>query len=226
MCQVQYNFMDVENQAGTNGVRYAASKGIPVVVMEPLLGGKLVNPPPAVQALWDAAPRKRSPAGWALDWLWDQPEVTTVLSGMSAFPQVEENVALAAASRARALTAEEKALVDRVRACYRGLVPIPCTACRYCMPCPNGVDIPENIGTYNDAIAYEKPESARGNYAWRKYAFEVQKMTDHDTRAAACTQCGQCEEKCPQKIPISGWMPVIHSVLGEGKPFVKKLPDA
>jgi predicted aldo/keto reductase-like oxidoreductase len=223
MCQVQYNYMDVESQAGREGVRYAASKGIPVVVMEPLLGGKLVNPPGPIRSLWDGARRKRSAAAWALDWLWDQPEVTTVLSGMTTMEQVRENVALAAASRTAALTAEEKSLVDQVRARYREVITIPCTACNYCVPCPNGVDIPGNFSNYNDGIAFDKPEASRGQYAWWRVAFESVKLLDHDVRAACCAECGECEDKCPQSIPIARWMGVIHSVLGEGKPFVRSV---
>lgn len=223
MCQVQYNYMDVDNQAGQKGVRYAASKGIPVVVMEPLLGGKLVNPPPPVQAMWDAARNKRSSAAWALDWLWDQEEVTMVLSGMSSMAQVKENVALAKTARTGCLDAEEKKRVENVRAMYKGLLAIPCTSCRYCMPCPNGVDIPGNISVYNEGISFDKPDNSRGQYAWWKYAFEVQKILSQDVRALNCTQCGQCEDKCPQHIPIPRWMEKIHSVLGEGKPFVTSL---
>jgi uncharacterized protein len=222
MCQVQYNYMDVDRQAGTKGVRYAASKGIPVVVMEPLLGGKLVNPPKPVQALWDSAAARRSPAGWALDWLWDQPEVTTVLSGMSTMEQVEENLALAAASRAGALSPEEKALVDKARVTYRDLIAIPCTACRYCMPCPNNVDIPRMFSIYNDGIAFDKPDWPRHEYAWLEHAFKSG-MEAKDVRAAGCVQCRKCEEECPQHIAIADWMPVIDSVLGTGKPYVKKL---
>jgi predicted aldo/keto reductase-like oxidoreductase len=222
MCQVQYNYMDVDKQAGTKGVRYAASKGIPVVVMEPLLGGKLVNPPPAVQALWDAAPRKRGAASWALDWLWDQPEVTTVLSGMSTIEQVEENVALAAASRIGAFTVEEKALVEKARVTYRDLIAIPCTACRYCMPCPNGVNIPRMFGIYNDGIAFDKPDWSRQEYAWLEHAFKSG-IEAKDVRAVNCIQCRKCEGECPQHIAIADWMPIIHAALGEGKELIKKL---
>jgi predicted aldo/keto reductase-like oxidoreductase len=221
MCQIQYNYMDVENGATRKGLEYAASKGIAVVVMEPLLGGRLVKPPAPIQSLWDGAAVKRSPAGWALEWLWSQGGVSTVLSGMSAMDQVRENLDLADVSRVGSLSAEELALVDRVRERYRGLIVIPCTNCRYCMPCAQHVDIPGNFGAYNDGIMYDKPNDARGTYGWWKYAYEVQHMNAHDVRAAACIQCGECEEKCPQKIPISSWMPVIHSVLGEGKPWVK-----
>lgn len=223
MCQVQYNYMDENNGPTAAGVRYAASKGIAVVVMEPLLGGKLVSPPPAVQAVWSRAARTRSPAAWALDWLWDQPEVTTVLSGMSSQEQVDENVALAARSRTRCLDAQERALYPLARAAYEGLSLIPCTKCGYCVPCPHGVDIPENLAVYNQAMMFG-PDSARGQYAWWKKAFEEVHSMDHDIRALRCEQCRECEDKCPQSIPISSWMPVIHRALGENGPLVTAVP--
>jgi predicted aldo/keto reductase-like oxidoreductase len=223
MCQIQYNYMDVEKQAGARGLQYAASKGLTVVIMEPLLGGKLIGPPPSIQSIWDSAANRRTPAGWALQWLWNQPEVSVVLSGMSTLEQVEENVALAGASGIGALTGEELALYDRVRARYQDLTAIPCTNCKYCMPCPQGVDIPANLGTYNDGLMYDKPDAARGQYRWWKYAYEVQGNFDHDIRAAQCIQCQECEAKCPQAIPISEWMPVIHQALGENGPYVTEL---
>ena len=223
MCQIQLNFADPEGQAGVRGMRHAASKGIAVVIMEPLMGGKLVNPPRPVQALWDTAKVSRTPADWGLRWLWSQPEVSTILSGMSSLDQVKENVALAAAADSGDLTAEEKALYDKVRAAYRGLTVIPCTACGYCMPCPQGVDIPANLGAYNEGVVYDKPDAARGQYGWWKYAFEVQHMLDHDVRAVNCIQCGDCDAKCPQGIPVSTWMPVVDEVLSGKKPWVTKL---
>ena len=210
-CQIQYNYMDVENQAGTKGLRYAADKGLAVIVMEPLLGGRLVDPPPAIQALWDNALPQRSPADWALQWVWNQPEVSVVLSGMSTFQQVEENLASASVSGIGRLTAADLALIDRVRAKYAELCPIPCTHCNYCMPCPNGVDIPHNFEVYNAGINYEKPAWARNEY--------VSWIAEKE-RASACIQCRECEEKCPQHIEISEWMPVVHRVLGENQPYV------
>ena len=223
MCQVQYNFMDVENGPGTAGVKHAASKGIAVVVMEPLLGGKLVAPPDAIQQIWNGAARKRSPVAWALDWLWDQPEVSTVLSGMSAPEQVDENIVLAERSGVASLTQDERALYPLVRARYKGLSLIPCTNCGYCMPCPHGVDIPGNFAVYNEALMYDKQAHSRGQYAWWKKAFEEVHTLDHDVRALNCEQCDECLEKCPQSIPISTWMPVIHKALGENGPFVTKV---
>ena len=223
MCQIQYNYMDIQNQAGVKGLKYAADKGLAVVIMEPLLGGRLVGPPQPVQQIWDQATNKRTPAGWGLHWLWNQPEISTVLSGMSNLEQVKENVALAADSGVGVLNDEELALYDQVRAKYRELTAISCTNCRYCMPCPQGVDIPKNFKNYNDGIMFNKPESARGEYAWWKYAYEVQKSADTDIRAENCIQCQQCESKCPQKIPISKWMKTVAGVLGENKPYVTRL---
>jgi predicted aldo/keto reductase-like oxidoreductase len=223
MCQIQYNFIDENNQAGIKGLQYAASKGIAVVIMEPLLGGKLIGPPQPIQAIWDKAAQKRTPADWALEWLWNQPEVATVLSGMSTMDQVKENIAFAEKSGVGQLTADELALYDEARAKYKELIAIPCTGCRYCMPCPQNVDIPGNIGIYNEGIIYDKPDVARGQYEWWKYAHEVQKLFPNDIRAINCVQCGACETHCPQHLPISKWMPTIHGVLGEGKAFVKHL---
>ncbi|HET91396.1 MAG TPA: aldo/keto reductase [Chloroflexi bacterium] len=214
LCQIQYNYMDIEHQAGTRGLRYAASKGLAVVIMEPLLGGRLVAPPESIQALWDTAAQERSPVAWALHWLWQQPEVSVVLSGMSTFEQVEQNVVVAASAMVGGLKPEELALVDRVRDAYQELCPIPCTQCGYCMPCPNEVDIPRNFEAYNQGRMYEKPDLARRSYEW----------ISEENRASACVQCGECEEKCPQRIPISEWMGRVHEVLGEGQPYPCALP--
>jgi predicted aldo/keto reductase-like oxidoreductase len=208
-CQIQYNYMDVENQAGMQGLQYAASKGLAVVIMEPLLGGRLVDPPKPIQALWDASAKKRSAADWALQWLWDQPEVAVVLSGMSTMQHVEENVASGDTASVNALSGGELSIVEQVREKYQELCPIPCTKCGYCMPCPNGVDIPRNFDVYNQGRMYDKPDWARQAYGW----------IPKEKRASACIQCRECEDKCPQSIPISEWMPVVHEVLGEGKAY-------
>ena len=209
-CQIQYNYMDIENQAGTKGLKYAASMGLAVVIMEPILGGRLVNPPRPIQDLWQTAAKKRKPADWALQWLWNQPEVSVVLSGMSTMQQVEENVASAKVSNIDALTEEELALIARVREKYQELSPIPCTKCDYCMPCPNGVNIPRNFEIYNQGVIYDKADYARDEYdPW----------LSEDQRASNCLQCGECEEKCPQDILISELMPRVHAVLGEGQSY-------
>ncbi len=205
-CQVQYNFMDVEEQAGTKGLHYAADKGLAVVIMEPLRGGRLAKnpPPPSVAALWKQAPVQRTPADWALQWLWNQPEVSLILSGMSTMQQVEENVASAGRSSIASLTANELTLVERVRATYQALMPIPCTACEYCLPCPQGVAIPRIFGVYNEAIMYEDLPGARNAYDnWIEAA----------ERADLCVECRQCEEQCPQGIEITEWLKTAHALL-------------
>ncbi len=202
-CQIQYNYMDIENQAGTAGLKYAAARGMGVVVMEPLLGGRLVNPPQPVQELWDSAPVQRSAADWALQWLWDQPEVSVVLSGMSSMEQVEQNLVSAEHSRTQQFGPTELALVEKVRTKYNELCPVPCTHCDYCQPCPNKVNIPRIFELYNHASMYNILDSAKRQY-------ENMPMEE---RADMCVACQECEEKCPQHILISSLMPVVHEAL-------------
>jgi predicted aldo/keto reductase-like oxidoreductase len=207
-CQIQYNYMDTEKQAGTKGLQYAAAKGLAVVIMEPLLGGRLANSPRQVQECFNAAQVERSSAEWALQWVWDHPEVSVVLSGMHTMKQVEENINSASLSRAGALSAADLQLIARVRQIYEDRTAIPCTRCGYCMPCPNGVNIPGNFEQYNGGFIHDDLENARSLYT--RYIRPTE-------RASACVQCGECEEKCPQKIPISEWMSMVHAVLEEGR---------
>ena len=209
MCQIQYNYMNEDYQAGTKGLEYAASKGLAVVVMEPLLGGKLATPPGPIQDLWTQAQNKRAPVEWALSWLWNKPQVSVALSGMSTMEHVQQNIEFAERSAVGMLTDQELALVAKVSTKYDELCPIPCTQCRYCMPCPNGVDIPRNFATFNNGVMYNAFDEARRRYS--RMAPEI--------RASACVQCGVCEEQCPQDIPIRQWMPLVDAVLGEGKPY-------
>jgi hypothetical protein len=204
-CQIQYNFMDIEYQAGTEGLHYAADKGLAVVVMEPLRGGQLTKSiPPSIQDLWDAAHVQRNPAEHALQWVWNQPEVSVVLSGMSTFEQVEENVASADRSGAGTLAPEELEVYARIREAYEELCPIPCTACKYCLPCPSGVNIPRVFDIYNDAIMYDSVE--RGQMVYNNFMNE-------DERANLCIECGECLEKCPQQIEIPDWLKKAHEML-------------
>ncbi len=196
MCQIQYNFMDEDRQAGKKGLQYAASKGLAVVVMEPLRGGALANPPEVVREIWAKAPRQRTPVEWALHWIWNQPEVSLLLSGMSTMEQVQQNVATASDSGVGKLTPEELAIFDQVRVQYQQLRPVPCTDCRYCQPCPSGVAIPRAFSAYNAGVMYNAPQEAR-----RLYNF-----IDPSQRADQCTECGQCEEVCPQEIEIIDWL--------------------
>ena len=204
-CQIQYNFMDIEYQAGTEGLRYAADRGLAVVVMEPLRGGRLTKSvPPSVQEIWDGAPVQRTPAEHALQWVWNQPEVSVVLSGMSTFEQVQENLVSADRSGPGTLSEQELALYGLVREAYEALCPIPCTDCKYCLPCPSGVNIPRVFDIYNDGIIYDNLE--RSQMVYNHFMSE-------DERASLCTECGECLEKCPQEIEIPDWLAKAHAVL-------------
>jgi predicted aldo/keto reductase-like oxidoreductase len=203
-CQIQYNYMDIENQAGTRGLKLAASKGLAVVIMEPLLGGRLVDPPKEIVAAMEAHPVHRSPAEWALQWLWDQPEVSVVLSGMSTLEQVEQNLVTASASRIGSFTEADHALIAEARRLYTARTVVPCTRCGYCMPCPNGVDIPGNFDYFNYAHLFDDVPGGKFKYSVFLAA---------DARSGSCIECHECEEKCPQKIPISEWMPKVTALL-------------
>ena len=203
-CQIQYSYMDTENQAGTPGLKLAAAKGLAVVIMEPLLGGRLADPPPDVRELMDSYPVPRTSAEWALTWLWDQPEVSVVLSGMSTMGQVEENLRFAEASRIGSFGPTEHALIAAVRERYSARTVIPCTRCGYCMPCPNGLDIPANFEFFNYAHAFNDLMTARLRY---KVFF-----TDSQ-RSSSCMDCGSCEPLCPQKIDIPQWMAKVTVLL-------------
>jgi len=203
-CQIQYNYMDIENQAGTRGLRLAAAKGLAVVIMEPLLGGRLADPPKDVRAEMETFAAGRSPADWALQWLWDQPEVSVVLSGMSTMLQVEQNLRSADAACIGSFSNEEHALIAQAREMYRSRTAIPCTKCGYCMPCPNGVNIPGSFDIFNYAHLYDDLADAR---------FRYQIFLPENQRASSCIECGACEELCPQRIPISTWMPKVTELL-------------
>ncbi|HYW82789.1 MAG TPA: aldo/keto reductase, partial [Spirochaetia bacterium] len=203
-CMIFYNYASEHVQAGTAGLRYAANKGLAVAVMEPLMGGNLVNPPPVVKALWDQAPKGRTPADWALQWAWNQPEVSVVLSGMTSMEQVQENLASAERSAVGSLSVEEIGIVSKVAAAYEKLRPIPCTQCNYCMPCPNGVNIPRVLDVYNKSVEFSNPGEARRELGFLKPT----------ERAGACTECLDCEGKCPQEVPVHEWMKRIAAEFG------------
>jgi predicted aldo/keto reductase-like oxidoreductase len=204
LCQIQLNYMDEEYSAGRRGLELAAGKELGVIVMEPIRGGMLAhNLPPRVEAVWAEARSPRSPAEWALQWVWSIPEVSFVLSGMSTMRHVEEDLEYAARSRPGLLADDELALVARVRDLYRELSPIPCTACRYCMPCPQGVAIPDILQLYNDGRMYGDVSRQRFYYTW----------LDEAERADKCNACGECEDECPQGIVVSAWMEKAQAFL-------------
>lgn len=203
-CQIQYNYMDINNQAGMKGLKYAASKGLGVIVMEPLLGGRLANPPKDVKEVFNANGKYSSPADWALQWLWNQPEVSIVLSGMSNMQQVEENLISANKSGIGTFGDEDIKVIEKARAIFEGRASIPCTNCSYCMPCPNNVDIPGNFELYNGSVIYDDVATSVNSY---KHFF------GDESKADKCIACKICEDKCPQSIKISEWMPKVHSAL-------------
>jgi predicted aldo/keto reductase-like oxidoreductase len=206
-CQIQYNYIDIANEAGTKGLKYAASKGLAVVIMEPLLGGRLATPPKPLMQIMKSSGSRRPPADLALQWIWDQPEVSVVLSGMSTFGQVRQNLGSADASAVGSLRKREARLTERLRRKYKELSPIPCTKCGYCMPCPNGVLIPGNFENYIDGVVNNDLKRARMHY---------NRFMREKVRAGKCVKCGKCEKRCPQGIRISEWMPKIHATLNEG----------
>jgi predicted aldo/keto reductase-like oxidoreductase len=202
--QIQYNFLDIDYQAGERGLRYAAARGLGVIVMEPLKGGRLAGRVPSdVAAEWERAATRRTPAEWALRWVWNDADVSMLLSGMSAPEQLAENLRIADAGLPDSLTDDELDLVERVRDVYRSHLVAECTQCKYCMPCPMGVDIPGCIRALNLALMYDDIESARKSYA--RIA----------VKASACTQCGSCEDRCPQGTPIPDVLEECAELFGE-----------
>lgn len=196
-CQIQYNYLDENNQATRSGLVLAGSLGIPVIIMEPLRGGKLVNNlPEQVIREFNAYDQRRTPAEWALRWIWNHPEVTVILSGMSDETQIEENVRIASDARANSLSEGELKVFDRVKAIMLEKTKIPCTACGYCMPCPAGVNIPGCFSAYNDKYLLG------GKRTRFKYMQTLGMLSRQPAYASMCKECGKCEQHCPQRIEI------------------------
>ena len=195
-CQIQYNYLDEHSQAGRRGLRHAHAKGLPVVIMEPLRGGKLVNRlPEKAKALFAAHQPQATPARWAFRWLWDQPEVTVVLSGMNTVDMVLENVATASEAQVGQLRPEDHAMLAQVVQALQENLQVGCTGCGYCMPCPRGVDIPGTFAAWN---RYHS-ESKFGGF--REY-WMCTALRKNSAAASQCIGCGKCEKHCPQAIPI------------------------
>ena len=195
-CQIQYNYMDEHSQAGRRGLYHAHAKGLPVIIMEPLRGGRLVHRlPEEAKKLFAEYPVSYTPAQWAFRWLWNQPEVTVVLSGMNSMEMVRENVETAANTQAGEMTQEEEAMLQQVVAAINAKVKVGCTGCGYCQPCPKGVDIPGTFAAYNRRFTDGK------FVALKEYAMCTTLRTNV-TAASQCIGCGKCEKHCPQGIPI------------------------
>jgi hypothetical protein len=204
-CQIQFNYLDEQYQAGLAGLKLAASRNVGVVVMEPLRGGALAKVPPSVQSIFDESGKGWAAVEWALRWVWDFPEVVTVLSGMSAPEQLRENLQIAQSSIS--LNAEDLKLVERVKEEYRQKIRVPCTTCGYCQPCPTGVAIPNVFTAYNSAVMFDSKATAAMGY--RNWVMGIGSGADQ------CVACGDCESKCPQNIPIVESLKEAHGYLVE-----------
>lgn len=201
--QIQYNYLDRTYQAGEAGLDYARSRGLDVIVMEPLRGGNLAGPLPSqVAELWKRGTNGWTPVEWALRWVWNDPLVSLLLSGMSNMEQLKENLRVASEASADSLSGEQLALVDSVEAAYRGLIPVDCTGCGYCMPCPSGVDIPGNFSVWNEYHMFGRNEKAN------RYS-----TLDEGVRADRCIECGACLDHCPQQIAIPTELKRLASAL-------------
>jgi predicted aldo/keto reductase-like oxidoreductase len=195
LAQFQYSYMDFDHHPGASGIRYAAGEGLGVIVTEPLRGGRLTKePPPSVAEKWGKALEERSPAEWGLKWIWNHPEISTVVCDMSTLEQVRENLTFADSADPDSFSIQEQILVSNVRDAYRSLRPINCTACRACMPCTMDIDAPRIFEIYNDAVIYDDKETGRKLY----------RLERHDV--SACNDCGICAERCGRKIDLPYWL--------------------
>lgn len=195
-CQIQYNYMDENSQAGRRGLMEAAKKGIPVIIMEPLRGGRLVNNlPKSAQEVMEKSNKNWSKAEWSLRWLWDQKEVTTILSGMNSMEMLKENIRIADETAEGALTKEDFDNYEQIKKAIDAKIKVPCTGCAYCMPCPKGVDIPGCFKAYNNSYT--------DNYFQGiKEYFMCTMLKKESSEASKCVECGKCEQHCPQHIEI------------------------
>ncbi|WP_010250656.1 aldo/keto reductase [Acetivibrio cellulolyticus] len=201
-CQIQLNYMDENYQAGLEGMKYAHERGLGVVIMEPLRGGTLSKReiPKELEDIWNQAEIKRTPAEWALKYLWNKKEIGIVLSGMSEMCQAEENIRIASESEADSLTAEENKLIEQAKQFFLERTVVNCTNCRYCMPCPVGVNIPENFWALNHATQFNDHGKAD---------FWINGWLGQEARPSNCVECGLCESKCPQNIQIRKYLKVV-----------------
>lgn len=198
VCLIQYNFLDENNQAGTEGLKYATAKGITVILMEPLKGGILAGEvPEKAQEIWNKSDIQRSPAEWALKWVLNHPEVTCVISGMGELEQVKENIRVANETTANSIPADEMELYKEVKEVYNELMVVDCTGCGYCVPCPVGVDIPQCFELYNQKYMF------KGSNARMLYLGNLGGVTNNkQAHAGLCNGCGRCANACPQKLDI------------------------
>lgn len=213
-CQIQYNYMDEVSQAGRRGLEAAYKKGIPVIIMEPLRGGKLVDMlPDKAKELIKKNPKGYSPAEWAFRWLWEQSGVTCVLSGMNSLQMLDENIRIASEVSINEFSDEDHKMIHEIKDCINAKIKVPCTGCAYCMPCPKGVDIPGNFKCYNDMYMENK---ASGRHEF----FQVLALRKEPAIASQCIECGKCEKHCPQHIEIRKELKAADKAL---RPFYYKI---
>jgi predicted aldo/keto reductase-like oxidoreductase len=217
MAQIQYNYMDTGVQATTDGLVYAHNKGVAVVIMEPIKGGQLANPPAEALEIMRASGIERTPVDWALQFLWNRPEVSVVLSGMGNQQMVDENCASADRSGINSLSPEEEEVIARLAEVYRSKILVPCTACEYCMPCPTGVNIPQNFAILNNvSLESNRIRRWRLRRSYGKLAGSKDKLDKENPNgnASVCIDCGECLEKCTQEINIPVELEKVHAILG------------
>jgi len=216
--QIQYNYMDTCVQATTEGLTYAHKKGIAIVVMEPLKGGTLVNPPLNAIEILNSGEKKKTPVEWALQFLWNKPEISVVLSGMGSKKMIKENCEIADRSGVNSLTPQDQKIIDQLAELYRKQIKVLCTACGYCMPCPEGVNIPQNFACLNNVFLeksrYRRFQTKRA-YKKLKSSKNKVNLSIPDGNAKLCINCGQCIEKCPQKINIPEELEKVKNNLGK-----------
>jgi len=208
MAQIQFNYLDINEQAGLRGLRLAGRRNVPIVVMEPLRGGALASPPPEVKKILDRYPQKRSAHEWAFRYVGHFGEVAVQLSGMSTREMVDDNLAIFDQISVGCMTEKDLRMVSALRAAYKKRMPIGCTGCSYCVPCPKGVRIPKLFATYNESKMFDRPEALS-----RNYEFYVKSEAD----ASRCVGCGLCEKQCPQSLPIRQWLKTVHKEATENK---------
>jgi predicted aldo/keto reductase-like oxidoreductase len=229
-CQIQFNYLDIEYQAGIKGVEYAGSKNIALIIMEPIRGGKLAIPEhkldsrPEIKNILEKSKIKRTMAEWALQFVWDHPQVSLVLSGMSSMQQVKENIESANNSAINSLSEEELDTISELRKSYNKYDIVSCTSCRYCLPCPQGVSIPWVIRFLNDLGYWGEERNDRISFFYNRMAKTKEALEERlskgdevDGAASLCIQCGECLEKCPQQIDIPEIMEKANAIFEEGK---------
>lgn len=229
-CQIQFNYLDIEYQAGTKGVEYAGNKNIALIIMEPIRGGQLAIPKEKldskleIKAVIDKSKIQRNMADWALQFVWNHPQVSVALSGMSTLQQVKENIESAEKSGSNHLTEEELQTISELREAYKKYIIIPCTSCKYCLPCPNGVSIPWVFRLLNELGYWGENRKERLMSFYNRMAKTSEELErklfegeEVDGAACLCVQCGECIDKCPQQIDIPTVMEKAYSIFEEGK---------